>query len=237
MINDARISVIIPTHNESQNLKVLIPTIFDFGGKYISEVIVADCGSEDNTLEIAKSLGATVIQTNKKSRAHQLNLAAKISKSTIFYFIHADTRPIAGFAEDILEYHIQGKEAGCYRYSFDSNNFLLRINSFFTRFNGIFTGGGDQTFYITRSLFEKLGGFDEKYTIMEDFDMTRRIRKVSKFHVIPREIRVSARKYERNGWLRVQVANLVAFILFSFNLKPDSIKSLYCNLLNLPKNQ
>lgn len=236
MTSQITISVIIPTINESQNLEELIPTIFEFGGPHIAEVIVVDASSHDDTVEVAKKLGAKVIETKMRSRAHQLNIGAQVSKSTIYYFIHADARPVPEFAKDIIEYYLQSKEAGCYRYSFDSDSLLLKINSFFTRFSGIFAGGGDQTLYITRSLFERIGGFNEKYTIMEDFDITRRIRKVSKFHVIPREIKVSARKYETNGWVRVQIANLIAFILFSINSKPESIKSLYCNLLNQPKN-
>jgi rSAM/selenodomain-associated transferase 2 len=234
MTNQNSISVIIPTLNESKNIMGLIPKIIEFGGPFVSELIVVDGGSDDDTVDMAKRLGAMVIQTKKRSRAHQLNIGAQASTSPILYFIHADTLPVKEFAKDIIEYFSQSKEAGCYRYSFDSDNFLLKINSFFTRFNGIFAGGGDQTLYITRSLFERLGGFNEKYTIMEDFDLTRRIRKISKFYVIPRQIKVSARKYEANGWFRVQIANLLAFILFSINSKPESIKSLYCNLLNQP---
>lgn len=237
MTSETTVSIIIPTLNESQNIRRLIPLIFEFGGAHIAEIIVVDAGSIDNTVEQAKVLGAKVIQTKIRSRAHQLNMGAKVSKSNIFYFVHADCRPVPRFSEEIVEYYSQSKEAGCYRYNFDSDHFLLRINSFFTRFNGIFAGGGDQTLYITRSLFEQLEGFDEKYTIMEDFDLTRRIKKVSKFHVIPREIKVSSRKYETNGWLRVQIANLTAFILFSINSKPETIKSLYCNLLNQPRKQ
>ncbi|WP_296699244.1 TIGR04283 family arsenosugar biosynthesis glycosyltransferase [Algoriphagus sp.] len=236
MTRKETISVIIPTYNEAKNLKGLIPKIFDYGGEFVYEVIVVDGGSSDETVEIAKSLGAKVIQTQKRSRAHQLNVGFKISKSVILYFIHADTRPVPSFSADILDYYFQGKEAACYRYAFDKDSFLLKINSFFTRFNGIFAGGGDQTLYITRNLLDRLKGFDEKYVIMEDFDLAKRIRKVSKLYVFPREIKVSARKYESNGWLRVQIANIIAFLLFSINSKPESIKSLYCNLLNQPKN-
>lgn len=232
MTKEIFISVIIPTLNESENLKDLIPLIWEYGDQKIAEILVVDGGSTDQTCKIAKTLGAKVILSEQKSRAHQLNLGAKQAKGSIFYFVHADVRPAKGFSQDILKNFYLGKEAGCYRYSFDRPHFLLKINSWFTRFNGIFAGGGDQTLYITRSLFENLEGFNEKYLIMEDFELTRRIKKVSGLYVIPKEITVSARKYEENGWLKVQFANLVAFILFLLNEKPDSIKSLYCSLLN-----
>ena len=229
------ISVIIPTYNEASNIKILIPLIWELSEGKVEEILVIDGNSTDETVELAKSLGAKAFICPKKSRAAQMNLGAINSTSSIFYFIHADSRPIKGFVQDILKNCENGKLAGCYRYSFDKDHFLLNINAWFTRFNGIFAGGGDQTLYITRSLFDELGGFNENYTIMEDFDLVRRIRKISKFHVIPREIKVSARKYEVNGWLRVQVANLLAFTLFLLKSNPNSIKSLYCNLLNQQK--
>ncbi|MEN2282031.1 TIGR04283 family arsenosugar biosynthesis glycosyltransferase [Algoriphagus sp. SE2] len=235
MTSKVTISVIIPTYNEEENIKGVIPLISKFGGDKISEVLVVDGGSIDKTVEIAKSFGAKIIRTKKASRAHQLNIGAQNAKSDIFYFMHADIQPVPQFSTDILEYYFLGKEAACYRYVFDKDNFLLKINSFFTRFNGIFAGGGDQTLYITRNLFEKLKGFDEEYVIMEDFEIVKRIRKVSKLYVFPRNIKVSARKYEYNGWLKVQITNLLAFLLFSINSKPESIKSIYCSLLNQPK--
>ncbi|MBN3582089.1 TIGR04283 family arsenosugar biosynthesis glycosyltransferase [Algoriphagus aestuarii] len=230
-----KISIIIPTLNESKNLVELLPMLWEYGGNSIQEIIVSDAGSTDATISIAKDFGAILVHSKKKSRAHQINFGIKEAKGAIFYIVHADCRPAINFSEDIIKNCFLGKEAGCYRYSFDSNNFLLKINSWFTRFNGIFAGGGDQTLYITRNLFERLGGFDEKFTIMEDFDLTRRIKKISDFHVIPKEIKVSARKYEGNGWLKVQLANLIAFTLFLLKISPDSIKSLYCTLLKQQK--
>lgn len=235
MMNEKSISVIIPTHNEADNLKELIPLIWREGHSKILEIIVVDSQSSDATPQIAKTLRARLIQSEIRTRASQMNLGAKHAKGSIFYFVHADSRPVKGFAQDIQENFLNRKLVGCYRYSFNSPHFLLKINSWFTRFNGIFAGGGDQTLYITRSLFEKLGGFNEKFTIMEDFDLIRRIRKVASFHVIPKEVIVSARKYEANGWLRVQLANLVVFTLFLLNSNPKSIKSLYCTLLKQQK--
>jgi GT2 family glycosyltransferase len=108
----------------------------------------------------------------------------------------------------------------------------LKVNSWFTRFDGVFSGGGDQTLFIKKALFEDLNGFDEKYIIMEDFDLVRRIRQKTEFRIIPKSIKVSARKYENNSWLRVQLVNLTVFIYFLSNKQPSKIKNLYCRLLN-----
>lgn len=232
MSSSFKISVIIPTLNEEENLKALIPLLFSIKNPEMIEVIVADANSSDQTKSIAESQGATFISCSAKSRAAQMNAGAKISKGNILYFVHADTRPLLSFLEDIQTTFEYGFLAGCYRYRFDSDNFLLKINSWFTRFNGLFSGGGDQTLYIERTLFNDLNGFDENYTIMEDFDLVRRIRQKSEFRIIPKSIKVSARKYENNSWLRVQLANLAVFIYFLRNKQPSKIKILYCRLLN-----
>ncbi len=161
-----------------------------------------------------------------------MNAAAKISTGEVLYFVHADTRPLPSFSEDINSSISNGHLAGCYRYQFDSENYLLKINSWFTRFNGLFSGGGDQTLFVKKTFFEDLNGFDEEYTIMEDFDLVRRIREKTKFLIIPKSIKVSARKYENNSWLRVQLTNLVVFIYFLSNKQASKIKILYCSLLN-----
>ncbi len=161
-----------------------------------------------------------------------MNAGAKIARGEFPYFVHADTWPLASFVEDIKTNISKGYLAGCYRYRFDSNDFLLKVNSWFTRFNGLFSGGGDQTLFIKKTFFEDLNGFDEAYTIMEDFDLVRRIREKTEFRIIPKSIKVSARKYENNSWIRVQLANLAVFIYFLSNKQPSKIKNLYCRLLN-----
>jgi rSAM/selenodomain-associated transferase 2 len=226
------VSVIIPTLNEAENLSILIPLLFSNGNRELIEVIVADSNSDDQTQSVSEQLGAKYVACSLKSRAAQMNAGAKIAKGEVLYFVHADTRPISGFVEDIMNSITDGYFAGCYRYRFDSDYLLLKVNSWFTRFDGVFSGGGDQTLFIKKALFEDLNGFDEKYIIMEDFDLVRRIRQKTEFRIIPKSIKVSARKYENNSWLRVQLVNLTVFIYFLSNKQPSKIKNLYCRLLN-----
>ena len=235
MTETNRISVIIPCLNEEANLKKLLPYLIKQGGELLFEIIVSDGGSQDNTSAIAASYGVSVIHCPVRNRAAQLNLGAQRAKGDIFYFLHADARPVVNFSKIISKHVSEGKQSGCFRYRFDSNHGLLKINSWFTRFNSLLSGGGDQSLFIEKSLFEALGGYDEFYCIMEDFELVRRIRQKTDFHVLPWELTVSARKYRENNWLKVQLANFTAFSLFLLKVKPATIKSLYLNLLNQKK--
>ena len=138
---------------------------------------------------------------------------------------------VPSFVDDLLESLAQGFESGCYRYIFDSDKLLLKINAFFTRFNAIMCRGGDQTLFVSRSIFESLGGFDESYIIMEDYEFILRLQKRNTFKIIQKDIVVSARKYETNSWLRVQIANLLVFIMFFFRRSPVAMKQIYKILL------
>ena len=217
--------------NESENLKELLPIFFNHKRCEDLEVIVVDGGSNDNSFEIAFQMGARVLKSKVSSRACQMNLGAKEATGDILYFVHADTRVLDSFYEDIIEAVESGVPAGCFAYSFDSDSILLKVNSWFTKFNGVLSGGGDQTLFIKKEVFEALKGFDEYYCIMEDFELTQRLKKNYSFHVIPKKITVSARKYETNSWLRVQLVNLVVFALFFLKTPPVKLKSLYSKLL------
>lgn len=222
-----KLSVIIPVLNEEKNLKELIPLIREFGGDFLEDLIVVDGGSSDGSIRIAESLGAKVFEVKEASRAKQMNFGASQARGNTLYFVHADTRPLSSFAMDIQVARLKGYKAGCYRYRFDSSDFLLKINGWMTRFNGLFSGGGDQTLFISTKFFNDLGGFDPYFCLMEDFDLVRKIKRRGRFYIIPKSIQVSARKYQNNSWLRVQLVNLYVFVKFHMRTPPQELKSIY----------
>lgn len=236
MSEPLQISVIIPVLNEEQNLQELIPFLKKYGGEFLVDLIVVDGGSCDHSIQIAETLGAQVIKSEKKSRAIQMNLGADRARGNVLFFVHADTRPLKSFTNDIQIAWLKGYKAGCYRYSFDSESILLKINSWFTQFNGLFSGGGDQTLFITRNFFNTLGGYDPRFCLMEDFELVKRIKQKANFYIIPKSITVSARKYQSNSWLRVQLANLYVFTLFQLGANPEKLKKLYSRLLHYGPN-
>jgi len=226
------LSVIIPTYNEAANIGRLVADLRRYAPPQAVEILVVDAGSPDGTAAVARAAGASVLEAPRPGRAAQLNYGAQQARGDILYFVHADVGIHPDYVATIRAAVAQGHAAGCYRFRFDSPHPLLRLNSYGTRFKGIMSRGGDQTLFITRALFEQLGGFNERFVIMEDFDIIERIRRVAGFHIVPQDVVVSARKYETNGWLRVQLANLTAFSMYFLKLPPTRIARTYKALLN-----
>ncbi len=226
-----KISVIIPTWNESENIGSLVTFVRRHGENLVREVIVVDGLSDDDTLSIAEQAGAVAMPCTVRSRAAQMNLGAKHAQGEILYFIHADVKLVSSFALDILAAVELGFQSGCYRYIFDSDNPMLKVNGYFTKFDRIMCRGGDQTLFVTKAAFNTLQGFDEYFTIMEDYDFLIRLKRKYRFKIIPKNIVVSARKYKTNSWLRVQLANLTVFMMFFMGKHPETMRAMYKRLL------
>ena len=221
------LSIIIPTYNEEANICSLISQILKVKDQRLLEIIVVDAGSEDQTCAEVLKYPVKLIQTTKRSRAHQMNVAAQKASGDVLYFVHADTKPPISFLDDIQEAIDYGFNVGSYSFKLDSKDPRLKLLSLLTRINMLISRGGDQTLFVTKSFFQDMNGFDEEFVIMEDFDFIRRARNRTKFKLLKNSVLVSARKYTRNSYTRVQWANLNAFIMFYLNVSPQKIKEGY----------
>jgi rSAM/selenodomain-associated transferase 2 len=226
------ISIIIPTLNEAENIGRIIDYLFLHADTSLQEIIVVDAQSGDNTEGVARRHGAMVVQSPKRGRADQMNAGAARATGNILYFVHADCYPPKTYIADIFDALQQGFPMGCYRYRFDSNALLLKINAFFNRFEPLVCRGGDETLFIEKVVFKELNGFDERFCIMEEYDFIRRARVLYTFKIIPKYAVVSARKYETNSWWRVQRANATVFSMFKKGVEPEEMAATYKRMLN-----
>jgi rSAM/selenodomain-associated transferase 2 len=230
-----KISVIIPTLNEAENIGDLIHFLQQNNHYKEVEIIVSDANSQDDTVKIAEKFGVQVICTKQASRAHQLNQGAKLASGEILYFVHADVKPPKTYIPDILKHILKGYDFGCFRFKFDSKHPFLAVNSFFTRFKVLWCRGGDQTLFIKKSVFEQNKGFNEEYVVMEDFELIKRLWKKYRFGIIPKSVLVSARKYEDNSYWQVNLANLKIYKMFMKGYHPQILKEKYFQLIKHPK--
>ena len=226
-----KISIIIPVYNEQDNVPVLLNYLTDKTSGTNSEIIVVDGNSSDNTVERVQALKIRCLISKKKGRAAQMKYGAENSNGEILYFVHADSIPPESFITDIYQSLDMGFDAGCYRFQFNSDRPLLKINSYFTRFDRLMCRGGDQTLFVKRDLFEKLGGYKEHFVIMEDFDLIQQLRKSYSFRIMPKNVLVSARKYENNPYLKVNFVNFVIFMMYFFGASQDTMVHAYKQLI------
>jgi rSAM/selenodomain-associated transferase 2 len=227
------LSVIIPTYNEEASIARTIDSLLLNANRQSIEIILVDCGSTDNTIAIANSLGiAKVVLSPQKGRAAQMNYGASLAKGDVFYFVHADVKVHPNYYEHISNAIATGIDFGCYRYQFDSPQKMLRFNAYMTKYNSIWAGGGDQTLFIKKEVFHSLNGFKADYIIMEDFDLVKRAKKQFRFSILPYSILVSARKYDNNSWLRVQLANSIIVVAWKLGASQQWMKKRYKKLLH-----
>lgn len=226
------ISIIIPTLNEEQEIGGLIRELRDRAEGDIYQVIVADGGSGDRTAEIASGEGAEIVACRKRGRAAQLNEGAEAASGELLYFLHADTVPPPGFDRLITQAITGGAGAGCFQLRFTSSHPALRFYGWCTRFNFTLLRFGDQSLFVKPELFDRVGRFDEELIVMEDQQIVRDLKKLAPFKVLNQAVLTSARKYEDNGALRLQLIFTMILVLYYFGASQKMLAHLYNSLID-----
>lgn len=223
------LSIIIPTLNEERYLPILLSQIKKQDFKDY-EIIVADGGSKDNTVEIAKGFSCKVVQGGKPAKGR--NEGAKIARGELLLFMDADNIYLPdGFLKKLIS-EFERKKLGVASFPiYPAGNFLDKVCYFFYNLfvflTQKFSPFATNSILIRKEVFEKVGGFDETIFIGEDHDLARRAAKISKFGFIKIEpILTSARRFEREGRIKTYLKYLLAglHILFFGPIRKEIFK-------------
>lgn len=231
-----KLSIIIPTYNEAATIGKLVTYLLKNSLEKNTELIISDAGSEDNTISRSQEAGAKAILSPGKGRASQMNYGASLAKGDVLYFLHADCFPPKTFVSDIERATQDGFDLGRYRTKFDSDKLILKLNAWFTRFDFFVCMGGDQTLFIKKALFDRCGGFRDDMKIMEEYEFCSRARKSGRYKIMKGAALVSARKYETNSWLKVQLANAKIIRMYKNGASQQKMLDTYKRLLRYRKN-
>jgi rSAM/selenodomain-associated transferase 2 len=221
------LSVVVPALNEAETIAGLVAALA--GSPLVQEIIVADGGSSDGTVEIATAAGARAVEA-PCGRGIQLARGAVEAHGEWLLFLHADCRLEAGWeaaVERFLAAPDAAGRAGYFTLALDdpapAARRLERIVAWRCRLFAL--PYGDQGLLIARRLYDEAGGF-RPLPLMEDVDLVRRLGR-RRLAPIGAAIVASARRYRRGGYWRRPARNLCCLGLYFFGLSPARIARLY----------
>jgi rSAM/selenodomain-associated transferase 2 len=220
-----KISVIIPTLNEAL---ILEKTITEVSRHSPHEIIIADGGSEDKTLEIAEKFGLAVV-VNSPGRAVQMNTGAQSATGDVLLFLHADSRvDEKSYQKMVAVMDRENKVGGAFSLEIESDKPSLKIISAFAtlRARHLNLVYGDQAIFVRTSVFHEIGGFP-LVPICEDLDFYRRLMAQGPTVVLEEKTFTSARRWVTEGIIFNSLRNSVITTLFLLGFSPRILSKWY----------
>jgi len=223
------LSIIIPTLNEEKYLPILLSQIKKQNFSDY-EIIVADAGSNDKTVEIAKRFDCKIAKGGIPAKGR--NEGAKMAKGDTLLFMDADNThlPEKFLEKLIFEFKKRNLEVASfpiYPNGKKIDKIIYGIYNNFVNFTQI--PFATNAVLVKKEIFEKVkGGFDEEITIGEDHYFAKQAAKYGKFGFIKmKPILTSSRRFEKEGRLKTYLSYILAGILILFGPVKSKIFNYY----------
>lgn len=218
-----QLSVVLPVLNEAQTITATLVRL----RRPEVEIIVADGGSSDDTVALAKPLCDRVVAA-PRGRALQMNAGAASANGDVLLFLHADTRLPDAAVTTIIDAIGAGAAWGRFDVRIEGQHPLLgliaRMMNLRSRLTGIATG--DQAIFCSRALFDSLGGY-APIALMEDIDFSRRARTIATPTCLTTRVTTSGRRWEKHGVLRTVLLMWHLRMRYFFGADPQDLALAY----------
>ena len=223
----APFSIIIPTLNSETELCETLRSLFEgIENNLITELIISDGGSTDNTKKIANEVGAVLVE-GPCGRGLQISKGIEKSQGDWILILHADTILSLDWSIKLLQ-KIDKNFAYFFKLKFKSKSLFARILEYWAKIRSRFLDlpYGDQGFLIHRDLLDTIGEFP-KIPIMEDIALADKLKgKIKPLDIIAH---TSAEKYHKKGWLRQSMINFFLLIRYFLGEDPHQLFKVYYN--------
>jgi rSAM/selenodomain-associated transferase 2 len=224
---DLTVSFVIPSWHDAKNLAVLVPRLAELFPA--PEIIVVAVSGDADSERIAAAHGARFAHFATPSRGEQMNFGASLATGDVLVFQHADTE-FSELHRSALESALQNRAVvgGAFYRKFDERHprlmWLEKVARWLTRHGG--TLFGDQTVFVRRDIFAKLGGF-ARIPLMEDVEFSPRLRRAGQIALLDPPVRSSARHHDRKGAWRRTIQNGLMLFLYKIGVRPQSLHRWY----------
>lgn len=192
-------SIIVPMLNEAAQLPELLTHLQSLQ-QAGCEILMVDGGSGDGSVELAATKGFGVLHS-PSGRAAQMNTGAAAAGGEVLLFLHADTRLPQDAVSAIDEVLVStGRGWGRFDVRISGRPLMLRVVAWLMNWRSCLTGiaTGDQAIFVRRELFERVQGFPSQ-PLMEDIELSRRLRALSPPACIHLPATTSGRRWECRG--------------------------------------
>ena len=226
-----RTSIIIPTLDEAAVIRTTLDQLQPLRAQE-NEVIVVDGGSRDGTPDVAAPLADLVLRA-PRGRASQMNCGAASASGDIVLFLHADTLLPPDAARLISEGLAgSGRCWGRFDVRIEGRHPLLAVVARFMNLRSRLThiATGDQAMFVRRAAFDAVGGF-APVPLMEDVDLSRRLKRCSAPLCLRAKVVTSGRRWESRGVVRTILLMWWLRLRYFLGASPDRLARLY----NLPR--
>jgi len=201
-----KLSVIIPTFNEALTIKKTLDALSRLVN--VDEIIIVDGGSSDQTVKIIENFSFDkpfrLIKYAEANRGKQLHEGTLQAAGEIFWFLHADTRPVQGCGRQIKQYMRYAEiVGGNFRIVFDGGTRWARFLTWlYPQLRAIGLVYGDSAMFVRRETYEKIKGF-KPLPLFEDVDLYKRLVKKGRFVHVSLAITTSSRRFKNRSFVRV----------------------------------
>ena len=223
MVKKNRISVVIPAVNIGNGIR---PTLESVKG-LVNEIVVSDGRSSDCTVDFAHKSGVKVVG-GERGRGRQLHRGTEVAEGEWLLFLHADTTLEEGWLEEAKKFmKADLDKAGVFQFALNDVRWEARLieKGVSLRCRCLGLPYGDQGLLISRSFYERLGGF-KPIPLFEDVDIIRRIGRRRLVHFNSRAV-TSALSYQTGGFYFRPIKNLMLLLLYYFGVSPHYLVNLY----------
>jgi len=228
------LTVVIPTLDSERSLVATLGALIPAAAAgVVSQVVIADGGSSDDTLLVADELGCDIVSA-PRGRGTQLAAGAQKARHPWLLFLHSDTvldegwhREAATFIERVEAKGEGDRRAAVFGFALDDYGLSARFLETIVRLRcALFAlPYGDQGLMISRRHYERLGGF-KPIPLMEDVDLVRRIGRRGLVYLRAQAV-TSAVRYRNDGYFRRMARNAGCLTLFFLRVPPRVITRIY----------
>lgn len=195
-----RLSIVIPVLDEAPRIRDCLEALAPLRRRAV-EVVVADGGSRDDTVSLARPLADQVIIA-PRGRGAQSHAGAQTARGENLMFLHADTR-LPDNADRRVLGALSAHPWGRFDVDIEGSHRMLGVIAAMinlrSRLSGIATG--DQAMFMRRSAYEAAGGFPD-IALMEDLALSKALRRLGRPACLHERVATSGRRWEKHGVAR-----------------------------------